>query len=326
MEQVSATGLFAEERRVLLDNMPTLIWQSDAQGHCTYVNAKWRAFTGRSLEQAVDDGRLQAICAEDRDHYLAVYKASCVERQPFEIQYRIRCHDGQSHCIFEMGSPSYDAGGRFSGYVGSCIEITTSQQQDCMELLDSLRNANHSVERAFDETLEVWSRAMDARKKEAEGHTLRVARLTMDVAHLMGMSGEELVHARRGALLHDIGDMRVPDAILLKPGPLLPSERAIMHGHPTYAYEMLYPIEYLRPALDIPYCHHERWDGMGYPRGLKAEQIPLAARVFAVVDVWDVLHSERPYRRAWPDSEVWEYLTEQAGSEFDPAVVQAFCR
>jgi HD-GYP domain-containing protein (c-di-GMP phosphodiesterase class II) len=138
------------------------------------------------------------------------------------------------------------------------------------------------------------------------------------------MSDEQLVHVRRGALLHDIGKMGVPDRILLKPGPLTDDEWTIMRQHPSFAYEMLAPIQYLRPALDIPYCHHEKWDGSGYPRGLKGEQIPLAARMFAVVDVWDALRSDRPYRRAWPVDRVREHIRDHAGSHFDPAAMAAF--
>jgi putative two-component system response regulator len=133
-----------------------------------------------------------------------------------------------------------------------------------------------------------------------------------------------MVHIYRGALLHDIGKVGVPDSIVLKPGPLTEDEWVIMRKHPQYAYDMLSPIAYLRPALDIPYCHHEKWDGTGYPRGLKGEQIPLAARIFAVVDVWDALISDRPYRKAWQKAKARQYIQEQAGLYFDPQVVRAF--
>jgi HD-GYP domain-containing protein (c-di-GMP phosphodiesterase class II) len=140
----------------------------------------------------------------------------------------------------------------------------------------------------------------------------------------MGMSEAEQVHVRRGALLHDIGKMGIPDSILHKPGPLADEEGEIMRQHPVYAYQLLSPITHLRPALDIPYCHHEKWDGTGYPRGLKGEQIPLAARIFAVVDVWDALRSDRPYRAAWPEEKVRAHIREQAGKHFDPQVVEVF--
>ena len=150
--------------------------------------------------------------------------------------------------------------------------------------------------------------------------------MTLRLARALGMKEEELVHVRRGALLHDIGKMGVPDGILLKPGSLTPEEWEIMRRHPQYAYEMLSPIAYLRLALDIPYCHHEKWDGTGYPRGLKGEQIPLAARIFAVVDVWDALGSDRPYRPAWPPEKLYAYLKEEAGKHFDPRVVEVFLK
>jgi HD-GYP domain-containing protein (c-di-GMP phosphodiesterase class II) len=142
----------------------------------------------------------------------------------------------------------------------------------------------------------------------------------------MGVEEADLVHIRRGALLHDIGKMGIPDSILLKPGPLTEDEWIIMRKHPVYALELLSPIAYLRPALDIPYAHHEKWDGTGYPRGLKETQIPLAARIFAVTDVWDALTSDRPYRPAWAPEQALAYIREQAGRHFDPAVVEAFLR
>ena len=140
----------------------------------------------------------------------------------------------------------------------------------------------------------------------------------------MGLENEALVHVRRGALLHDIGKMGVPDSILLKPGPLTDDEWIIMRMHPVYAHDLLAPIAYLLPALDIPYCHHEKWDGTGYPRGLQGEKIPLAARLFAVVDVWDALRSDRPYRLAWPEEKVREHIRSLSGTHFDPKVVEAF--
>ncbi|MCR4433167.1 MAG: GAF domain-containing protein [Caldiserica bacterium] len=195
---------------------------------------------------------------------------------------------------------------------------------DNTRLFYDLERANVSLLQAYDATIEGWSRALDLRDKETEGHTQRVTELTLRLAREMGISDEELIHLRRGALLHDIGKMGIPDHILLKPGPLTEEEWEIMRKHPQYAYEMLSPIEYLRPALDIPYCHHEKWDGTGYPRGLKGEQIPLAARIFAVVDVWDALTSDRPYRGAWPKEKALEYIREQSGKHFDPKVVELF--
>ena len=195
---------------------------------------------------------------------------------------------------------------------------------DNASLFDDLQRSNTELILAYDTTIEGWSRALDLRDKETEGHTQRVAEKTVLMARALGLSDGELVHIRRGALLHDIGKMGIPDSILLKPGPLTDEEWIIMRRHPIHAYELLSPISYLRPALDIPYCHHEKWDGTGYPRGLKGEQIPLSARIFAVADVWDALKSDRPYRAGWPEEQVLEYLQQGDGTHFDPRALQVF--
>jgi putative nucleotidyltransferase with HDIG domain len=177
---------------------------------------------------------------------------------------------------------------------------------------------------AYDTTLEGWAHALELRDQETEGHSRHVVQLTVDLARAMGAAEDEMEHIRRGALLHDVGKMGIPDSVLLKPGTLNDREWEIMRRHPEYAYQLLQPIEYLRPVIDIPYCHHEKWDGSGYPRGLKGEEIPLAARIFAIVDVWDALLTDRPYRKAWTVDKARSYLTEQSGLHFDPKVVQSF--
>jgi putative nucleotidyltransferase with HDIG domain len=177
---------------------------------------------------------------------------------------------------------------------------------------------------AYECTLEGWARALDLRDRETEGHSRRVTDLTLQLARAMGVSEAECVHIRRGALLHDIGKMGIPDSVLLKSEQLTPAEWDVMRRHPDYARELLERIEYLRPALDIPYHHHERWDGSGYPRGLQGEEIPLAARIFAVVDVWDAVTSDRPYRPAWSTERAREYIASLAGTELDPRAVEAF--
>ena len=195
---------------------------------------------------------------------------------------------------------------------------------DSNSLFQELERSNMGLALAYDSTIEGWSRALDYRDKETEGHSQRVTEITIKIAREMGMNEEELVHVRWGALLHDIGKMGIPDSILLKPGPLTEEEWKIMRLHPVYAYELLHPIDYLRSALDVPYCHHEKWDGTGYPRGLKGEQIPLSGRIFAVVDVWDALRSDRPYRPAWPKEKTFEHIRQLAGTHFDPKVVEVF--
>jgi putative nucleotidyltransferase with HDIG domain len=193
---------------------------------------------------------------------------------------------------------------------------------DNTNLFDSLQRSNIDLTLAYDATIEGWSHAMDLRDKETEGHTLRVTEITMELAGLFGIKDEDMVGIRRGALLHDIGKMGVPDAILLKPAKLTDEEWASMRKHPSLAFEMLSPIRYLQSAMDIPYCHHEKWDGTGYPRGLKGEQIPLSARIFAIADVWDALTSDRPYRKAWSNDTTLEYLRSEAGKHFDPQVLK----
>lgn len=187
-----------------------------------------------------------------------------------------------------------------------------------------LQKANLDLGLAYETTIEGWSRALDLRDRETEGHTLRVTDVTVELGSRAGLGAQEMVHVRRGALLHDIGKMGVPDAILLKPGPLTDEEWVIMRQHPQIAYDLLRPIAHLRPALDIPYCHHEKWDGTGYPRGLKGEQIPRSARLFAVVDVWDALRSDRPYRPKWTEEQVERHIRSQSGTHFDPDAVDLF--
>lgn len=197
---------------------------------------------------------------------------------------------------------------------------------DSSQLFEKLQRSNQELLQAYDTTLEGWARALELRDRETEGHTRRVTKLTMRLARYFGVNDSEMVNIYRGVLLHDIGKMGVPDHILKKTGKLTDSEWDEMRMHPVYAYNLLSPISFLRGALDIPYCHHEHWNGGGYPRGLKDEQIPLSARLFAVVDNWDALLSNRPYRNAWPRPDVIDYLREKAGILFDPKIVDIFLR
>jgi PAS domain S-box-containing protein/putative nucleotidyltransferase with HDIG domain len=191
---------------------------------------------------------------------------------------------------------------------------------------EAIRRAHTELAEAYEATIEGWSRILDLRDNETQGHSVRVTELTLRLARAMNITEEELIHIRRGALLHDIGKMGIPDQVLLKPGPLTDEEREIMKRHPDYAYDMLSPISYLRPALEIPYCHHEKWDGTGYPRGLKGEEIPLAARIFAAVDIWDALRSNRPYRAPWAREKVLNYIASLSGTHLDPQVVTLFLK
>jgi HD-GYP domain-containing protein (c-di-GMP phosphodiesterase class II) len=192
------------------------------------------------------------------------------------------------------------------------------------QLFEGLQRSKAELVLAYDATLEGWAMALELRDKETEGHTRRVTDLTVELARSLGVQGDDLIHIKRGAILHDIGKIGIPDKILHKPGPLLEAEWRIMRRHPDYANEMLSYIPYLYPALDIPYCHHEKWDGSGYPRGLKSEQIPLSARAFAIIDVWDALSSDRVYRKAWPTEKVNNFIRGQSGKHFDPQVTKVF--
>ena len=251
--------------------------------------------------------------------------------------------------VENVGTPSVDWMGaalkRNDGIIGAIVVQTYDERvrysekelaildfvADQVELLiqrkmdeERITLANRSLSAAYDSTLEGWSRALELRERETAGHSQRVVQMTMDLARAMGMSEEDLVHVRRGALLHDIGKMGIPDQILLKPDRLTEDEWVIMRQHPIYAYQLLAPIDYLRPALDIPYSHHERWDGTGYPDGLKGDEIPLSARIFAIVDVWDALISDRPYSSAWPRDKALDYIKNMGGTQFDGRVVDVF--
>jgi PAS domain S-box-containing protein/putative nucleotidyltransferase with HDIG domain len=223
--------------------------------------------------------------------------------------------------VFHRGR--LDVDGEWLEYLQTCAKQAAIAIENAW-LLDGLRRSNAELAAAYDATIEGWARALDLRDQETEGHSRRVTEAAVFLARAMGMADADLVHLRRGALLHDIGKVGIPDRILLKAGPLDDEEWAIMRRHPTYALEMLRPISFLGPALEIPYCHHERWDGTGYPRALKGEEIPLSARIFAVVDIWDALGNDRPYRPAWGRERVRDHIASLADTHLDPRVVAAF--
>lgn len=261
----------------------------------------------------------------------------------FEVCHRLRASEQQAEVPVLLITSLDDQQARLKGIEAGADDFiskpfnrtelrarvrTITQLNRYRKLLDErahLEQAHNNLLAAYDATIAGWSRAMDLRDQETEGHTRRVTEMTIQLARMINtFSEDELVHVRRGALLHDMGKLGVPDSILLKPGSLTPEEWAIMRKHPQLAYEMLSPIPYLAPALEIPYCHHEKWDGSGYPRGLRGEEIPLAARVFAVADVWDALTSDRPYRPAWSRQKALDFIRAQAGAHFEPRIVTAF--
>ena len=204
--------------------------------------------------------------------------------------------------------------------------LRLNRYRKSLQQQDEIKRAHNELQDAYEETLKGWVRALDARDTETELHSRRVTLLTKSVARQAGIADQDLEDVRRGALLHDIGKIAVPDHILRKPGPLTDAEWVIMRTHPKAAYDILKPIKYLANSLDIPYCHHERWDGAGYPRGLKGDAIPLSARIFAVIDAWDALLSDRPYRKAWERERVIEHIRENSMTHFDPDVVNLFLK
>ncbi|MEO8377953.1 MAG: HD domain-containing phosphohydrolase [Candidatus Sumerlaeota bacterium] len=264
------------------------------------------------------------------------------ERQPITIlnvavdPLTAKLHEAYTSALFSAfaGAPMI-VKGEVIGLLG--IYTAKPMQQFAFDDLDHLQVvANHvgtallnarlyrELSEAYDRTLEGWSVALEYRDGETLGHTMRVTELTVKLARTMGWKESDIVHLRRGAILHDIGKIAVPDSILLKPGPLTDEETILMRGHTERAREMLEPIAFLRPALDIPVHHHERWNGSGYPRGLRGENIPAAARIFSVVDVWDALCTDRPYRKAMPRTDVRTYLRENAGVLFEEPAVERF--
>lgn len=299
----------------ILEASPDLVATVRPDGSLLYLNRAGRALLGIDSDDDIS-------CFS----YRSFYDSEAVEQIDQEAVpevIRSGVWVGESEYVTRQGDrlpvsqvmiAHYDAAGE--------LEFISTVARDIRERLQQER----ALEEAYDTTLEGWARALELRDKETEGHSRKVTDLTVKLARRLGVDEDELVHIRRGALLHDIGKMGVPDSILLKTGPLDPSEWDVLRQHPVYAYDLLKQIPFLRRALAIPYCHHERWDGKGYPRGLKGAEIPLAARIFAAVDVWDALTSERPYRPAWSQRDTETYLQVEAGKHFDPFVVDIFLK
>jgi putative nucleotidyltransferase with HDIG domain/PAS domain S-box-containing protein len=259
---------------------------------------------------------------------------------PLPIKQHLQVSYARAEANFSIGGvgvcyeltvwPIYNDKKEMSGRIYISHDITAQKELERelrklnSELEDRVRARTSDLEEAYDTTLEGWARALELRDKETEGHSRRVTEITLKIARAMKISNEDIEQIRRGAILHDIGKMGIPDEILHKPDRLTDEEREVIKGHPSIAYELLAPIPYLKKALEIPYSHHERWDGTGYPHGLRGEEIPLAARIFAVADVWDALGSDRCYNKAWERDKVVKYFAEQAGRHFDPIVVNVF--
>jgi PAS domain S-box-containing protein/putative nucleotidyltransferase with HDIG domain len=299
---------------------------TDLSGKLLYVNNALASMHGYNPQDLQNKENISVFY--NTDHKNRIEDASRLARELGKFNGEIwHAHldrsvfPGQIHISLlqdETGNPI--------GFIHTMRDITERKQaeEQITNLLKDLQQSNIELAHAYDATLEGWVRFLDLRDQETEGHTQRVTEMTLHLAGKMGFTKSALVHIRRGALLHDIGKMGIPDEVLRKPGPLNNEEWEIMRRHPVYAYQMLSLIEFLRPALDIPHYHHERWDGKGYPDQLSGEQIPLPARVFAIIDVWDALNSDRPYRKAWSPEKAIDYIKSQSGKHFDPQLVKIF--
>ena len=308
--------------RLLAENASDMITRLSLNGKIYYVSPACKTILGYSPDELTGMSIIDLIHEKDRQSVKDMLNQTANEDTSFTVTYRARQKDGNyiwletsARAILEPTSKDV-------------IEIQSASRDitERKRAEEALQQAHNQLSDAYERTIEGWVRALDLRDRETEGHTQRVTEITVRVAAQLGFSEEELSHIKRGALLHDMGKIAIPDEILQKPGPLNEAEWERMRQHPQYAYDMLAPIEYLRPALDIPYYHHERWDGSGYPHGWKGEKIPLSARLFAIVDVWDALRSDRPYRKAIPRDQVIDYIQENSGLLFDPKLVEHFLK
>lgn len=259
---------------------------------------------------------------------------------PIPIKMYTHVSYARAEAIFDIGNkqihyeltvwPVYNTKRQMMGriYISHDITAMKELEQELRKLNTKLEDRVHARTKeladAYDTMLEGFARALELRDKETEGHSRRVTENTLKIAQKMGISGEELEEIRSGSILHDIGKISIPDEILHKPGKLTPEERIIVQKHPETAYKLLSPITFLNKAIEIPYSHHEKWDGTGYPQGLKGKRIPLSARIFAVADVWDALSYDRPYNKAWPREKIIQYLIDETGKHFDPQIVNIF--
>lgn len=306
--------------RLLAENASDMISRHTIKGIFLYVSPACETLLGFKPEEMLGKRSFDFIHAEDHHQIFRLLAESPPEPTIYTVTYRARNKLGEYIWLETSARAILDRG------TGAVIEIQAASRDitERKSAEKALQTAHQNLQDAYERTIEGWVHALDLRDHETEGHTQRVTELTRKVARELGFSEEELINIRRGALLHDMGKMAIPDEILQKPGPLNETEWKEMRRHPVYAYEMLSPIAYLHGALEIPFCHHERWNGSGYPRGLKDEDIPFAARLFAIIDVWDALCSDRPYRKKMARGEVIAYIRENSGRLFDPQLVQSF--
>ncbi len=323
MEQIRMQKALAESEsqfRLLAENSSDMISRHDTQSRFLYVSPASRAILGYEQKDLLGQPALDFIHPEDMAKLKAMLNVRPRRNSVYTLSYRARQNDGSYVWLETTARAILDE------TTGNVIEVHAASRDitERKRAEEALQIAHRELQEAYDRTIEGWIRALDLRDRETEGHTQRVTEMAIKVSRALGLPESEIIHVRRGALLHDIGKIAIPDEITKKTGPLSDKEWSEMRKHPIYAYEMLQPIKYLRPALDIPYAHHERWDGSGYPRGLKGEDIPLTARMFAIVDVWDALITDRPYRKASSQEEVIAYIKKEAGKLFDPRLVELF--
>lgn len=310
--------LLDSERRfsLFMDHFPGLVFIQDAFGQMLFVNRQFKEafptveWAGRQIDDVLAAGWAGLLTAGDLQ--------SGKERTIRTVGYVQSSSGGR---WFEMTKFLIPCENALSLLGGFALDVTERMKAEA-----DLRKAKQGLEEAYEKTLEGWARALELHERETYGHSQNVVELAVELAREMGLDEEELQHMRRGALMHDIGKMGIPESILLKPGKLDSDEWAIVRQHPRLAYDLLSQIEFLRPAIDIPYCHHEKWDGSGYPRMLAEENIPLKARIFCVVDVFRALREKRSYSDIWPEEKALEYIASQAGIHFDPHVVEVFLR
>ena len=305
--------------RLLAENSSDMISRHDARGTFIYVSPACRTLVGYQPEELIGKQVIPFIHPEDAKYILKMFSSIKWDDPTAAVPYRARHKNGEYIWLETTARVIYGQDDKVVEIQASSRDITERKQAQV-----ALQRAHQDLQEAYDKTIEGWVLALDLRDRETEGHTQRVTEMTVRLARNLGCTDEEVLHIRRGALLHDMGKMGIPDEILQKPGPLTDDEWTVMRRHPHYAYQMLSPISYLNQALIIPYYHHERWDGSGYPHGLKNEEIPLFARLFAVVDVWDALSSDRPYRKRMPPKDVIDYLQQEADRLFDPYIVEKF--
>jgi len=305
--------------RLLAENASDMISRLTITGQVLYISPACKTILGYCPEELTGTNVFDLLQERDRRLIQRLFRIGNYNTT-HTIAYQARRKDGNYVWLESSARAIFDP------KTNTVLEIQTASRDitERKKAEKALQEAHNNLQDAYERTIEGWVRALDLRDRETEGHTQRVTELATKVAQKVGFSREELVHIRRGALLHDMGKMAIPDEILQKPGPLNEMEWEKMRQHPQYAHDMLSPITYLRPALVIPFYHHERWDGSGYPRGLKGEDIPLEARLFSIVDVWDALRSDRPYRKNLPHVEVIRYLREKSGYLFDPKLVEVF--